>query len=238
MKRFAALILCVLSVVMLFAACGEEAKDPTVSDSSFVSVPRIKELDGTVWPLSSQTYSDGTGMTAEDLNNYGFYGCLSFAGGKYTLVLDTSPVTGDYNVNGSEVELVGAYTMKMDGDTLVLDMSGAALNFTKNSALVPVGELDINGTVWDLTYMKNDVGVYNQEALAAQKTSGTLSFSGNTFTMVNDYAGSVNSQSGTFETSQALVSLTVGDGSIYGVINGENLIIAESGISMVYTLRK
>ena len=74
MKRIIATLLCMLSVVILFTACG---KDETT---------RVKELDGTVWPLTGQTFSDGTGFTAEDLNSYGLYGCLSLDGSKLILL--------------------------------------------------------------------------------------------------------------------------------------------------------
>ncbi len=230
MKRFIAILLCALSVLTLFAACGDDAP----------AVERIKELDGTVWPLDSQTFADGTGYTSADLNSFGFYGCISFSGGKFTLILDTSPLTGDYNINGDTVELVNAYNLTRKDNTLVLETGGASLNFVYNSSLVPAEELRLNGTVWDLTYMKNDNGIYNNSVLASEGIKGTISFDSGKFKMVNDYSGTSSEQSGTYELSQTLVSLVVGEETeaIYGFINGANLIVAESGISMVYTIRQ
>lgn len=230
MKRFIAILLCALSVLTLFAACGDGNDAPVVE--------KVKELDGTVWPLDSQTFADGTGYSSDELDGFGFYGCISFSGGKFTLMLDTSPLAGDYNVNGDTVELVDAYNLTRKDNTLVLESGGAYLNFVYDSSLVPVGELNLDGTVWDLTYMKNDNGIYNSSVLASENIKGTISFDGANFKMVNDYSGTASEQSGTYENAQAIVSLMVGEDAIYGFINGANLIVAESGISMVYTIRQ
>lgn len=227
MKRIFAMILCVVAVVTLFAACGDKED----------AAARVKELDGTVWPLTGQTYSDGTGFTAEELNAYGLYGCISFSGGKYTLMLDTSPLYGDYNVTDSSVELVNAYTLSRTEDALVLEMSGASLVFTYDSTLIPVDELKVDGTEWKLTYLKNDNGVYSAAALAEAGYSGTFTFSGSRFTMSNDYAGAVSTVEGDYDPAKAIITLTVDGESIYGFINGANLIVAESGVSMVYTIQ-
>lgn len=230
MKRIIALMLCLLCTMAVFAGCGEDENTPDIE------ALRVEELDGTVWPLTSQTYSDGTGFTEDQLNSLGLYGCISFSGGKYTLMLDTSPVTGEYNVSEDSIELVNTYTLTRGDNVLVLEMGGAALNFTYDSSLVPVAELVLDGTKWELTYMKNDEGVYNSETLASNGMSGTFTFDGDTFTMANDYGSGVNSLSGTYVSTQAVIELTVDGEAIYGFINGANLIIAEGGISMVYTI--
>lgn len=227
MKRFFAMILCVLTLVTLFAACGDKEE----------AVTRVEELDGTVWPLTAQTYSDGTGFTSDELNAYGLYGCLSFSGGKYTLMLDTSPVTGEYNVTEDTVELVNAYTLSRTDSALVLEMGGASLSFTYDSTLTPVDELKLEGTEWKLTYLKNESGVYSADALAEAGYSGVFTFGDGSFTMSNDYAGTVNTIKGDYDSAKAIITLTVDGESIYGFINGANLIVAESGVSMVYTIR-
>lgn len=224
MKRIIATLLCMLSVVILFTACG---KDETT---------RVKELDGTVWPLTGQTFSDGTGFTSEDLNSYGLYGCLSFSGGKFTLLLDTSPLTGDYNVDGDSVELVDLYTLTKDGDELILSMDGASMTFTYDSALIPADEMKLSGTSWSLTYLKNDNGVFSASQLKELNYKGTISFNDSAFVMTSDVDGNVTSQTGTYEATKAIITLSVGEEYVYAFINGANLIIAESGISMVYTI--